>query len=361
MENVTILAQIPNGPQSFTADPNARFLVGFFHLFFAWPLVSLYVFLMFVIVKNKKLRENPFYFLSLNLGIGEILYLLSFSFYGIFVLGAGNPFEFSWIINEIFSFVETMGFYNQLFMMNILAVNRYIAVCWFKFYSDIFTKKFIKILIILSWTLAILMYSSQMIANCKEIVAIYSWYLTWFDSNSKCSQIHIQINTIVVTGGVFAPICVYIILILHLRRITKSLVFSQNSQNSEANKRKIERNMMLQFFFVTFIFTANEICLRVLFRLTDSPNASIVVNFLNIINCTNNPIMYLSFGSELRKYFRFTVGNTNGFPVTTAKQTVAPVASVAPVTSVVPVASATPVTSMAPPKRTNVEIEEGSV
>src|SRR5262245_45022515 len=125
MENQTVPT---NQTEFFKPDPNERFLVGFFHLLLAWLGVSLYVLVMLVIVMNKKLRDNPFFALSLNLGVADCLYLLSYSFYGIFVLGAGNPYEFSPIINEIFSFIESMGFFNQLFMMNFLAINRYLAV-----------------------------------------------------------------------------------------------------------------------------------------------------------------------------------------------------------------------------------------
>jgi hypothetical protein len=143
----------------------------------SWPITCVYVLILYVICANAKLRKNSFFVLAINLGIADIMQMITIMLHGVFISATANPYEVPYYLNEFHVWLNMGSFVCQLIMMNVIAFNRYVGTCWFQYYKQIFTKKVLICICVFSWGFGIFMNMYRYIVTAE---LIYMVTILWF-------------------------------------------------------------------------------------------------------------------------------------------------------------------------------------
>lgn len=290
----------------FETLPLERYLVAFFTNIIAWPLSCVHVLIIYTVCRNRPLRTNPFFFLAIHLAIADLIQISTILLHGVFITANGDPWAFPAILTEIHAQLQSVSFWAQLLFMNFIAINRYVATCWGSYYKRIFTANVTNIICVFVWLSSVALVICGYYFGSKLIYIVYSWNFDQCTIFGYHAKKFLGITEFIITVGICCPFTIYFILIVQLRCVKNSLVTANNNDKGEMRRRRIEQILMFQFAGIVLVFSLYEASFHFVFIMFDVKIALIMLNFLNILNCTINPIMYLCFGSELKKYIRFT-------------------------------------------------------
>lgn len=100
----------------------------------AFVFLSTYILVLFVILRHKELRRKPFYQLVIALGIVDCLYLILQLVYCVpYSFGAYNHAPF--VVHYIASVTSLALILSIIGFINVIAVNRYMALNFPSFYA----------------------------------------------------------------------------------------------------------------------------------------------------------------------------------------------------------------------------------
>ena len=153
-------------------------------------MYSLYV---VTVVRKKELRKQYYFQLTIGLAISDCCWNLLAVAVGLPLIFTGNT-ESSWIPNETAQFMigylfQTVPFYTSVAYVNIIAVNRYLAVCYFTKLDNIFNKCSMRILLIIPWVFGFTWGSFHTICGCKATFNVLGWTLECGTGLVTCGQV----------------------------------------------------------------------------------------------------------------------------------------------------------------------------
>lgn len=255
-----------------------------------------YCYVIYLFLKYSAFRRNLFYWLLVHLGATDISILLVYILYG-GPKTLGFYVEIPPFLETVFAFVNCAFSFMCIIVVNLIALNRYVAVCWFGHYKNWFSKRNLFISLLVCWFLCIChTVSLQMFCSLRFEIC---WSLSC-DQNKTISLTEEKVNDFVAGGMVLCLIVVYIALFVHYRLIISKLQLT----NQEAAQRKRERKLLYQSLIVAGVLFSYYLMFELsstLFALSNATIARMIFNTLSLLYSGIHPFLYFIFNSELRK------------------------------------------------------------
>jgi hypothetical protein len=143
--------------------------------------LALYFLYLITVIKTKALRRQYFFQLTIGLGIADCWGLLGMFPVGLPLIFSGEN-EVNWIPNlttEIIvgNLVQTIPYFTSVAYVSLIAVNRYVALCWFTTLDVVFTRPTMIGTLIAPWVFGIVYSSLAKICGCSTIFNELGWTL----------------------------------------------------------------------------------------------------------------------------------------------------------------------------------------
>ncbi|KAK6026537.1 hypothetical protein OSTOST_07481, partial [Ostertagia ostertagi] len=124
------------------------------HTVIEGALVSLYLLVLFIVVTTKtKVLKTPFYIMFLATGFADIFSLFASCFHRLNrQLGLGPEFK---QVTAIAVFVSGATFIAHIIGNLLLTFNRYSALCLMEMYDKIWTRRNVRVMILIQYVLAL--------------------------------------------------------------------------------------------------------------------------------------------------------------------------------------------------------------
>lgn len=262
-----------------------------------------YMPVLYVFVKHPRdFFDKPYYRLILSLCISDLIMLTILIFYtpiSIYIRGYPLGIDFDRFLGVLCN----LSYFSGLTCVINISINRYIAVCHFRFHCTFYDNFHTNVLFFVNWLVGFVSCIPQMLPCCylRMWPESFSWgyntqlwgyaYYAWYD---------IAFNTLI-----FSAVIICYTLILRTVRLKKlECNFSNDVQNSIRTKQEL--SLAVQFLLIGLC----QIFLGLSFILI--PTFSVyhwhlyITTFLYILNLSLNPFIYLFFNGAI--YRRVVAG-----------------------------------------------------
>uniref|UniRef100_A0A915JW63 G-protein coupled receptors family 1 profile domain-containing protein n=1 Tax=Romanomermis culicivorax TaxID=13658 RepID=A0A915JW63_ROMCU len=280
---------------------NEQYIVGGMYVFISTLFLFPYSLCMFLILTNKQMMSKPFYIILLHMGTADMIQLV---FNGVM----GGVFTITCLsaqpmVNKVVGGTMNFCWVTYCLMAHLLAVNRFVSICYPHKLWHIFSKKNTKIMIYFVWGQGFLWFLVYLTPDVNVLYNVneYRWEYDGTALSRIVWKFELAIDSFHALGMVFWYACIFL-------KIKKKL--SQIETSSIANRERKKEMIIL--------YQAMLLCSLVILTCVGFFGIPAMTGFFGIpamtdnrwanlsgtliwIHCAGlNSLIYVTFNSELR-------------------------------------------------------------
>lgn len=261
-----------------------------------------YLFIIFFVLLNRKILENAFNIILLNLAVVDMTVL----FYGLFQeipawkqLTCYEPYI--WIKVFYFQFV----FYSELWHNLVIAVNRTFLILLPKMHERFNKRKYMLGQVAFIWIAAILQ-SWPIATNYGSWAIKVGSYVAYWEIDERYQIVEL----IFASGSIIVSLVLYIYLFMYVRKshskVATGLVHQQSRPSGNvgthqgAKSKRKEYMILLQSFYILFTWACLIFASYTWYIFHNEAVAYYSVKICAWFAYTCNPLMYTTMGSQFR-------------------------------------------------------------
>jgi hypothetical protein len=278
-------------------DPTIILAVAIFEYVFCFVGILANFIVCYTILRYKKTTfSNTFYTLAVALAVPDCVHLfteLTCSLPAVFYGLERTP---KWFLHSCGYFAD-VSFWAIAPLMLVIAVNRFVAVCYFETYKRHFDARRIRILIAFCFIFCFFMPSVMYGCECY-----YDFKHAWLFSCNEfrgCKNFALNFNATICNSICLAVAIIYVAIYIQHHRVQRRV--GQSLQSDDDRKRRAkESKLMFQFGMISTVLIAYQVFFWIFLYVATNDPSEMVLNFLVNLNSCISPFLYLSFGSDIR-------------------------------------------------------------
>jgi hypothetical protein len=259
--------------------------------------------IVLIIRSRATFANNSFYTLLVSLAICEMIQLGPYCLLYLMPCILLQERIFGDTIDMIYGPIGCeMCYFAGLYITELIALNRYCAVCHFDWYERVFSKNltlaYVAVAVLLGiCSGAVLFMPGFAFRTYVEL------YTSGFDFTKNNTPYFIHYSNFA-DGGTFIVLLFCYVAIL-LKRPMKMVGNANLSQIERKRREKTERKLALQFGIIALIYVAYHTSFQIFLHsgLLVNPFFSLIVTLLYIVYISINSYIYLVFNSDIRSHF----------------------------------------------------------
>uniref|UniRef100_A0A915KRB8 Uncharacterized protein n=1 Tax=Romanomermis culicivorax TaxID=13658 RepID=A0A915KRB8_ROMCU len=283
MENNTTDAAVD------AATYSERAIIGTSQILASSFMIFNYVAVLYVIIKDKRFFYDPYYVITLNMGISDIIQLWFNGILGGLI--CIMPFDVPHAVKHIAGTAPFGSWYAYIFLSQSLALNRLCAVYWPRKIRSVFSLRNTLVLTVACWCHGLvwtIIFVRPSIDNSYDP----DWYTQIFAETEEATFI-LDVMTVIDFTHSFTVFSIYSLLFL---KVIKTRQFT--SFNSP--HRNMERKVLLQSLIVCCMDSSAAIFYDVTPFLPQSRFLTLAANWTWMLCTGNCPLVFLAFNRQLR-------------------------------------------------------------
>lgn len=251
----------------------------------------LYIFVLFIIVKEWKQFQNPYYSMTVGLGLCQIVMLIRF-IYTLII-----SYHQSYIMGETFdSFMATMawsvGWHSVLTYQIFICLNRFVAIIFYDKYRYIFTKKLTAFVVVFSYVSGLITLGPLLIKH--KVKYDFDSRMNLLVPQDKVTEMFYFLDVVFACLAGSTVLILYATAIFVTKRKLKQFRHSSSTHNRSGFMKEVK--MMAQGFMVALTL----VCQEVNFYL--NLNTVVTLTFM-LLHSGITPLIYLALDDKLKKFF----------------------------------------------------------
>lgn len=257
-------------------------------LFLAPIFLFVYLFLLFVLLVERKHFRKPYYYMTIGLGFCHTTMLFRYVYSFIISLHRGYLFG-EFFDGFMAAMAWSVGWHSVLTYQIFIGVNRFVAVVFYEKYKTIFTSNFTLFLVVICYASGLFSIAPLLVNHRMKYDFVKKYNVFVPDSDSVRSFYCFDL-----VYACFAGCTVFILYVVAIS-VTKYKLKHLNFNLSRTAFIK-EVKLMMEGFLVALTLVCQEVTFYFEF------NTVITLTFM-LLHSGMTPFIYLSLDRKLRKYF----------------------------------------------------------